>query len=115
MGVITHMKISKPAINNINLWLRNQLLFRKQQIKITNTKTNTNINIQPKQQYIYNKCDKPRFKKGAWTTHIKKAHTMSNNITKKWLMAISIKNKSDNNNKNIEVNKLEVEHAKEQE
>ena len=30
-------------------------------------------------------------------------------------MAISTNNESDNNNKNIEVDKLEVEHSKEQE
>ena len=30
-------------------------------------------------------------------------------------MAISTNNESDNNNKNIEVDKVEVEHAKEQE
>ena len=103
------MKSSKPAIKNINLWLRNQLLFWKQLIKITN------INIQPKQQYKRNKCDKPYFKKGALTTHIRKAHNISNNNTKKELMAISTNNESDNNNKNIEVDKLKVEHAKEQE
>ena len=73
------------------------------------------MNIQRKQQYKCNKCDKPYFKKGALTTHIKKAHNISNNITKKEFMAISTNNESDNNNKNIEVNKLEVEHAKEQE
>ena len=50
-------------------------------------------------------------KKGALTTHIKKAHNISNNITKKELMAMSTNNESD---KNIEVDKLEVEHAKEQ-
>ena len=103
------MKSSKPAINNINLWLRTQLLFRKQLIKITKK------NIQRKQQYKCNKCDKPYFKKGALTTHIKKAHNISNYITKKEFMAISTNNESDNNNKTIEVDKLEVEHAKEQE
>ena len=94
------MKSSKPANNNINLWLRNQLLFRKQLIKITN------INIQPKQQYKCNKCDKPYFKKGALTTYIKTAQNISNNNTKKELMAISTNNESDNNKKNIEVDKL---------
>ena len=102
------MKSSKPAINNINLWLKNQLLFRKQLIKITI------INIQPKQQYNCNKCDKPYFEKGALTTHIKKAHNISNNNTKKELMATT-NNQSDKNDKNIEVDKHEVEHAKEQE
>ena len=33
--------------------------------------------------------------------------------TKKELMAISTNNETDNNNKNIEEDKLEVEHAKE--
>ena len=89
--------------------MRNQLLFRKQLIKITN------INVQPKQQYKFNKCDKPYFKKGDLTTHIKKAHNISNNITKNELIAISTNNESDINNKNIEVDKLEVEQAKEQE
>ena len=103
------MKSSKPAITNINLWSRNQLLFRKQLIKITKT------NIQPKQQFKCNKCDKTFFKTGALTTHIKQAHNISNNITKKELMAITTNNESDNNNKNIEVDKLEVEHSKEQE
>ena len=111
------MKSSKPANNNRKLWLRNQLLFRKQLIKFlnTNTNTNTNISIQPKQQYKCNKCDKSYFKKGALTTHMKKAHNISKNMTKKELMTISTNNESDNNNKNFEVNKLEVEHAKEQE
>ena len=76
------MKSSEPAINNIILWSRNQLLFRKQLIEITK------MNIQPKQQYKCNKCDKPYFKKSALTTHIKKAHNISNNITKKEFMAI---------------------------
>ena len=101
------MKRLKPATDKINLWLRNQLLFRKQLIKITN------INIQPKQQYKCNKCDNPILKKGALTTHIKKAHSLFNNITKKELMAISTNYESDNNNKDIEVGKLEVEHSKE--
>ena len=78
------------------------------------------MNIQPKQQYKCNKCDKHYFKKGALTTHVKKTHNISNRKTKKEFMAISTNNESDNNNnnnnnKNIEVNKLEVEHAKEQE
>ena len=71
------------------------------------------MNIQPKQQYKCNKCDKPYFRKGALTTHIKKAHNISNQITKKEFMAISTSNESDNNNKNK--NKLQVEHPKEQE
>ena len=91
------------------MWLRNQLLFRKKLIKITN------INVQSKQQNKCDKGDKSYLKKGALTTHIKKAYNISNNITKKELMAISINNESDNNYKNIEVDKLEVEHAKEQE
>ena len=66
----------------------------------------TNINIQPKQQYTFNKCDKPFFRKGALTTHIKKAHNILNKITKKELMAVSTNNESDNNTKNIEVDKL---------
>ena len=78
------------------------------------------MNIQPKQQYQCNKCDKHYFKKGALTTHVKKTHNISNSKTKKEFMAISTNNESDNNNnnnnnKNIEVNKLEVEHAKEKE
>ena len=73
----------------------------------------TNINIQPKQQYKCNKCDKPYLKKDALTTHIMKAYNISNKITKKEIMAISTNNESDNYNKNIEVDKLEVEHAKE--
>ena len=90
------------------MWLRNQLLFRKQLIILTN------INIRSKQQYKCNKWDKPYFKTGALITHIKKAHNISNNITKKEPMAISTNNESDNNNKNIDVDKLEVEHTKEQ-
>ena len=73
------------------------------------------MNILPKQQYTYKKCDKPYSKKCAFTTHIKKAHNISNNITKKEVMAISKNNESDNNNKNIKVDKLEVELTKEQE
>ena len=73
------------------------------------------MNIQPKQQYKCNKCDKPYFKKGALTTHIKKAHNISNSITKKELKAVSTNNELDNNKKNIDIDKLEVEHTKEQE
>ena len=80
------------------------------------TDKNTKMNIQPKKQYkCKKKSDKPYFKKGALTTHKKKAHNISNNITKKEFMAISTNNDSDNTNKNIEVDKLEVVHAKEQE
>ena len=50
-----------------------------------------------------------------WKTHIKKAHNIFNNITKTELMAISTDNESKNNYKTIEVDKLEVEPAKEQE
>ena len=64
------------------------------------------MNIQPKQQYTCNKCDKPYFKKGSLTTHIKKPHNISKNIAKKEFMTISTNNESDNNNKNIEVDKL---------
>ena len=39
------------------------------------------------------------------TTHIKKAHNISKNITKEEFMEISTNNESDNNNKNIEVDK----------
>ena len=46
---------------------------------------------------------------------IKKAHNISNNITRKEFISISTNNESDNNNKNIEVDQLEVKHAKEQE
>ena len=46
---------------------------------------------------------------------MKKAHNIFNNITKKELMAISTNKESDNKNKNIWVDKLEVEHTKEQE
>ena len=103
------MKSSKPAIDNISLWSRNQVLFRKKLIKITN------INVQPKQQYKCKNVKKPYFKKGALTTHRKKAHNISNNITKNEFMAIFTNNELDNNNKNNEVEKLEVEHAKNQE
>ena len=64
------------------------------------------MNIQPKQQYKCNKCDKPYLKKGALTTHIKKAHNYSKNITKKEFMAIFTNIESDNNNKNIEVDQF---------
>ena len=57
----------------------------------------------------------PALKKGALTTHIKKAHNISNNITKKEFMAILTNNESDNNNKNIEEGKFVVEYAKEPE
>ena len=40
------------------------------------------MNIQPKQQYKCNKYDIPSIKKGALTTHMKKAYKISNNITK---------------------------------
>ena len=73
------------------------------------------MNILPKQQYKCNKYDKPYFKKGALTIYIKKAHNNSDNITKKEFLAISTNFESDNNTKNIEVHKFEVEHAKEQE
>ena len=73
------------------------------------------MNIQPKQQYKCNKCDKRYFKKGALTTHIKKAQVNSNNIAKKEFMAISTNIESYNNNKNIEVDQFEVEHAQEKE
>ena len=46
------------------------------------------MNIQPKQEYKCNKCDKPYLKKVKLTTHIKKAQNISNNITKKEFMAI---------------------------
>ena len=100
MGVLGHMKSSKPVINNINLCLVNQLLFRKQLLK------NTKSNIQPKRQYKCNKCDNPYFKKG---------HNISKNITKKEFMEISTNIESDNNDKTNEVDKLSVEHAKDQE
>ena len=73
------------------------------------------MNIQPKQQYKCNKYDKPYFKKGALTTHIKNAHNNSNNIMKKEFLAVSTNIESDNNNKNIEVDKFEVEYAQETE
>ena len=57
------------------------------------------MNIQPKQQYKCNKCKKPYYKKGTLITHIKKAHNISNNITKKEFIEISTNNESDNNNK----------------
>ena len=69
------------------------------------------MNIQTKQQYKCNNCDKPYLKKSALTTHIKKAHKISNNIIKKEFMAISTNNELDNKDKNIVVDKLEVEHA----
>ena len=40
---------------------------------------------------------------------------MSKNISKKEFMEISTNKESDNNDKNIEVDKLEVKHSKEQE
>ena len=49
------------------------------------------------------------------TSPIKKAHTISNNITEKEFMEILTNNESDNNDKNIKVDEFEVEHAKEQE
>ena len=49
------------------------------------------------------------------TTNIKKAHNISNIITQKEFMAISTNNESNKNNKNIEVDKIDVEHAEEQE
>ena len=58
---------------------------------------------------------KPTLKGGALTTHIKKAHNISKNITRKEFIEIFINNESENNDKNIEVYKLEVEHTKEQE
>ena len=61
------------------------------------------------------KCDKPYFRKGALTTHIKKDHNISNTITKKEFKTIYTNSESDNNNKNIKVDKIEAEHAKEQE
>ena len=89
--------------------MRNQLLFRKQLIKlqilISSLNNSTNIT----------NVTNPTSKKGTLTTIIKKAYNISNNMTKKELMAISTSNESDNNNKNIDVDKLEVEHAKEQE
>ena len=103
------MNSSKSAINKINLWSRKKLLLKKQEIKITK------INIHPKQQYKCDKYDKTYFKKGSLKTHIKIAHNISNNITKKEFMAISTNNESDNNYKNIEVGKVEVAQAKEQE
>ena len=59
------------------------------------------MNIQPKQPYKCNKCDKPYFRKRALITHIKKAHNISNNITKKEFMAMSTNNESDNNKKTL--------------
>ena len=41
------------------------------------------MNIQPKQQYKCNKCEKPNFEKGALTTHIKKAHNMFNTLPRR--------------------------------
>ena len=79
------------------------------------------MNIQPKEQYKCKKCDKPYFKNGALTNHMKKAHNISKTTTKKEFMEISTNNESDNNDTNIEIDKLEVEnsfmleHAKEQE
>ena len=73
------------------------------------------MNVQPKQQYKCSKCDKPYHKKVALTTHIKKAHNISYNSTKKDIMEISTNNTSESNNKNIEVDNLEMKHAKEQE
>ena len=49
------------------------------------------------------------------TTHIKKAHNICKNITKKEFMEISPNDESDNNEQNIEEENLVVKHAKEQE
>ena len=59
--------------------------------------------------------------KGALTNNMMKAHNISKTTTKKEFMEISINNESDNNNTDIEIDKLEVansfwfEHTKEQE
>ena len=64
-------------------------------------------------QTLLKKCD--------LTNHMKKAHNISNTTTKKEFMEISTNNESDNNDTNIEIDKLEVdnsfmlEHGKEQE
>ena len=46
---------------------------------------------------------------------MKKAQHISKNITKKEFIEIPTNNESDNNDKNIEVDKLEEEQAKEEE
>ena len=79
------------------------------------------MNVKPKQQYKCKTCDKPYLKKGALTNHMKKAHNIFKTTTKKEFMEISTNNESDNNDTNIETDKLDVEnsfmleHAKEQE
>ena len=79
----------------------------------TTDKKLTKLNIQPKKEYKCNKCEKPYYKQGALTTHIKNAHNISNPLPKRSSWQFYKNNESDNNNKNIEVYKLEVEHAKE--
>ena len=77
------------------------------------------MNFQPKQQYKCTKCDKPNFKKGAFTNYMKNAHNISKITTMNEFMD-STNNKSDNIDTNIEIDKLEMEklfileHAKEQ-
>ena len=68
-------------------------------------------NSQPKQY----KCDKPYFKKGCFDNPYKENSQYFQKHYQKMFMEISTNNESDNNDKSIEVDKLEVEHAKEQE
>ena len=53
----------------------------------------------------------PTLKKGALTNHMTKVHNISKTTTKKEFMEISTNNESDNNDTNIEIDKLEVENS----
>ena len=67
------------------------------------------MNIQPKEEEQCKKFDKPYL--GALTHHMKKVHNISKTTTKKEFMEISTNNESDNNDTNIEIDKLEVENS----
>ena len=75
----------------------------------------TDNDIQPKQQYTCNKCDKPYFNKVALTTHIKKVTLFPIILPRRnsWQFQQIINQTTIT--KNIEGDKLEVDHAKEQE
>ena len=53
----------------------------------------------------------PTLKKGALTNFMTKVHNISKTTTKKEFMEISTNNESDNNDTNIEIDKLEVENS----
>ena len=96
MGVLGYMKGSKPAFKNMNLRLGKKLFFRKQLMKIFRW-----ISSIIKSTHVTN-VKKPNYKKEALTTHIKKAHNISKTTTYK-----KSNKKSDNNDKTIEIDKLE--------